>query len=271
MSLTQTSRPSRMKMDSLMARFMDEFSFNLAITPFEKERVYRLRYEVYCDELGYEKPADSSNKLEYDVYDQHSIHCLIEHRRTGTAAACTRLVMPSEDLPEPFGRLPMESYGGQSLNHSTLHPERLEKGSYYEISRLAVLRDFRIRARDSDVPGITGNQCQFTDEERETFPFLVSGLFLAGYALGRMSGKEIAFAMMEPRLPRLLALSGFHFTKVGETIEFHGSRSAYCITREQAEAGMQLELAPLYRHIQKALGPQLDRVLHGESTRVSAL
>src|SRR5690554_4311475 len=84
MSLTQTSRPSRMKMDSLMARFMDEFSFNLAITPFEKERVYRLRYEVYCDELGYEKPADSSNKLEYDVYDQHSIHCLIEHRRTGT-------------------------------------------------------------------------------------------------------------------------------------------------------------------------------------------
>lgn len=271
MPLTQTSRRNQMKADNLMARFIEEFCFKLAITPDEKNRAYRLRYKVYCDELGYEEPADSSKKLEYDVYDQHAIHCLIEHRRTDSAAACTRLIMPDENLPAPLGRLPMESYGGQSLNHPTLHPERLEKGVYYEISRLAVLKEFRTKTKDTEVPGLTDNKLIFTDKERETFPFLVSGLFLAGYALGCMSGKEIAFAMMEPRLPRLLALSGFHFTKVGETIDFHGQRSAYCITREQAEAGMQLALSPLYKHIQKELGPQLESILSAGTPRTCSL
>jgi len=63
--------------------------------------------------------------------------------------------------------------------------------------------------------------------------------------------------MMEPRLPRLLSMSGFHFTKVGDTIDFHGRRSAYCITREQAEAGMNRQLIPLYEHIRDQLEAQL--------------
>lgn len=271
MAQTQTSWKNREATDQLLARFVKEFRFCLATSPQEKQRIFRLRYDVYCEELGYEEPADSANGLEFDAYDQHAIHCLIEHRRTGLTAACTRLVMPNPSLPAPLDRLPLETYGGQSLTHPVLHPERLDKATYYEISRLAVARIFRSRIQDTEVPGITTNPHEFSASERETFPFLVSGLFLAGYALGRMSGKEIAFAMMEPRLPRLLAMAGFHFTKVGETIEFHGQRSAYCITREQADAGMQLALAPLYRHIQEVLGPQLERVLHGENTRVSAL
>ncbi|QJR00175.1 PEP-CTERM/exosortase system-associated acyltransferase [Halomonas sp. PGE1] len=271
MAQTQTSWKNREATDQLLARFVKEFRFCLATSPQDKKRIFRLRYDVYCEELGYEEPADSANGLEFDAYDQHAIHCLIEHRRTGLTAACTRLVMPNPSLPAPLDRLPLETYGGQSLTHPVLHPERLDKATYYEISRLAVARIFRSRIQDTEVPGITTNPHEFSASERETFPFLVSGLFLAGYALGRMSGKEIAFAMMEPRLPRLLAMAGFHFTKVGETIEFHGQRSAYCITREQADAGMQLALAPLYRHIQEVLGPQLERVLHGESTRVSAV
>lgn len=59
--------------------------------------------------------------------------------------------------------------------------------------------------------------------------------------------------MMEPSLPRLLALTGFHFTKVGETINFHGLRSAYYINKQQAETGLKQTLLPLYLHIQKTL------------------
>lgn len=271
MAPPQTSLRDREATDRLLTRFVNEFSFSLAITPQDKQRVFRLRYDVYCDELGYEEPAESYRKLEYDDYDQNAIHCLIEHQRTGLAAACTRLVMPNPDLTSPLDKLPMESYGGSSLTHPSLHPERLDKGTYYEISRLAVARAFRSRINGAEVPGITHNPHEFSTSERATFPFLVSGLFLAGYALGSMSGKKVAFAMMEPRLPRLLAMAGFNFTKVGETIEFHGQRSAYCITREQAEAGMQHTLAPLYRHIQQTLGPQLEQALHEESARLCSL
>ena len=80
----------------------------------------------------------------------------------------------------------------------------------------------------------------FSTEERQLFPLLATGLFVTGYALGRQLGKIQVFAMMEPSLPRLLALTGFHFTKVGETINFHGRRSAYYINKQQAESGLKL-------------------------------
>lgn len=241
---------------------MREFRFILALTPQDLQRIYRLRHDVYCVELAYEEPTDRHNHLEYDAHDEMAIHCLIEHRRTGLAAACTRLVMPHPECPPPLNRLPLESYGGRSLTHPELHPQRLPADSYYEISRLAVARAFRTRIKGGEVPGISDTPHDFTPEERETFALLISGLFLAGYALGRMSGKNLAFAMMEPRLPRLLAMAGFHFTKVGDPINLHGQRSAYCLNREQAEAGMHRRLLPLYRHIQKELRPQLDALLH---------
>ncbi|WP_108445489.1 PEP-CTERM/exosortase system-associated acyltransferase [Halomonas denitrificans] len=242
---------------SLLEQFMNEFIFKLAISAQEKERIYRLRYDIYCEELGYEEPRDPSKKLEWDIHDQNSIHCFIEHRRTGLIAGCVRLVIPNPSSPPPLNQLPLQSYGYQSLTHPTLHPDHLPPESYYEISRLAVNRIFRSKIQDNDVPGVSGNPAVFTPQEKQIFPLLVSGLFLAGYALGRMTGKIQVFAMMEPRLPRLLAMSGFHFTKVGETIDFHGRRSAYYIDSQQAEKGMHAALMPLYLHIRHELSPQL--------------
>lgn len=258
MTSCAAARDTQKSANERLTHFMQEFRFRLAASKQEKHRIYRLRYEIYCEELAYEQPANGSSRLEYDLYDQNALHCLIEHRRTGLAAACTRLVMPEPGGPPPLDKLPMESYGARSLTHPYLHPEKLPTESYYEISRLAIARNFRPKIKDSEVPGITVNPYGFSQEERATFPILVSGLFLAGYALGRMSDKDMAFAMMQPKLPRLLAMAGFHFTKVGDTIDFHGQRSAYCIGREQAETGMKKELQPLFRYIQDELEPQLE-------------
>ncbi|WP_290789547.1 PEP-CTERM/exosortase system-associated acyltransferase [Halomonas sp.] len=245
-------------MKPLLERFMKDFSFQIASSESERQQVYRLRYDVYCEELQGIDPVDPERRLEYDIFDRDALHCLIYHRRTGLAAACTRLVMPQENAPAPLDKLPLQSYAGSSLYPSGLHPERLGKNSYYEISRLAIALQFRLRLKGNEVPGVTDNPYFFTIEEKEIFSLLVSGLFLTGYALGCLTGKNFAFAMMEPRLKRLLAISGFHFTQVGETINLHGQRSAYCITREQAEAGMEHNLLPLYRHIQEVLSPQLE-------------
>lgn len=256
---------------ALVDRFIQEFRFKLCITYYEKQLAYRLRHDVYCEELQYEEPSDPIKKLEFDIHDQNSIHCLIEHRRTGVVAGCVRVVIPQTSSPYPLNQLPLQSYGSQSLTHAELHPDRLAPDSYYEISRLAVNRFFRIRAKDDatfkaasiakhDVPF-------FSPEERQLFPLLASGLFISGYALGRQLGKIQVFAMMEPSLPRLLALTGFHFTKVGETINFHGRRSAYYINKQQAENGLKKTLLPLYLHIQQTLTYQLEEMLaHDAST-----
>lgn len=69
--------------------------------------------------------------------------------------------------------------------------------------------------------------------------------------------------MMEARLPRLLSMSGLSFTRVGDTIDFHGRRSAYYIDQQRAEREMHPHLVPLYRHIQRTLAPQLPRAMPG--------
>lgn len=252
----------------LLSRFMSEFGFSLALTSRQKQRVYRLRHDIYCKEIGYAAPTERTG-LEFDLYDQHAIHCLIEHRRTGLVAGCTRLVMPLENAEPPLDRLPLESYGGNSLTHPHLHPAKLPKGSYYEISRLAIATPFRPRFMKHGPGDGEGPALAFSREERETFPLLLNGLFLAGYAIGDLSGKQLAFAMMEPRLSRLLSRSGFHFTRVGEAIDLYGQRSAYCIHRAQAESGMHADLRPLYRHITESLRPDLALAISGARHQVT--
>lgn len=260
MKTSASTNEAPQDMEPLLARFMDEFSFQLAVSEAEKEEVFRLRHDVYCEELKGIDPADLKRRLEYDVFDRNALHCLIRHRRTGLIAACTRLFMPQPGALPPLDKLPLQSYAEESLYSTPLHPDNLSKSSYYEISRLAIAREFRLRFKGNEVPGVTDNPHQFTEKEQEIFSFLVSALFLTGYAAGRLTGKSLAFAMMEPRLRRLLSMSGFYFTQIGEPINLHGRRSAYCINRQQAEAGMNRQLLPLYRHIQEQLSQQLERM-----------
>lgn len=251
----------------LLDRFRSGFRFRLATSDEDKRRIYRLRYEVYCEELGYEEPSDARERLEYDEYDQRSLHCLIEHRRSGKTAGCMRLVLPSTGADCLDTRLPLQSYAGQSFTHAALHPALLAKDEICEVSRLAISRPFRKGSvKDELEAGAKSTLLEFTQDEKRTFPVIVVGLFLATYALVGMTNRRHVFAMMEPKLPRLLAMSGFHFTQVGDTIDFHGKRSAFYIDQHQAEREIHAKLLPLYQHIQDELESQANL-----STRQRAL
>jgi N-acyl amino acid synthase of PEP-CTERM/exosortase system len=64
------------------------FSVVLADTPMLMEEVYRLRYQVYCNEQGFERPDDHASGLETDGYDHHSVHAALIHRDTGQVCGC---------------------------------------------------------------------------------------------------------------------------------------------------------------------------------------
>ncbi|GAA0626278.1 PEP-CTERM/exosortase system-associated acyltransferase [Halomonas beimenensis] len=245
----------------IFERFRDQFSFILAQDEETRRRIYRLRYDIYCEELGYEEPADPSRHLEQDEYDAHSIQCLIEHRQSGLAAGCMRLVLPEGPSDAGLPPLPLLQHCADSLNHDTLHPSRLRQEDVCEISRLAISPLFRRRSTDEEIEDIVKTRYAFTEAERQTFPLIVVGLFLATYSMLGLARRPHAFAMMEPRLPRLLRMSGFYFTRVGESIDFHGKRSAFYIDQRQVEKDMNRELLPLYRHIQAELTPQMPAAL----------
>lgn len=241
--------------------FNDNFSFSVAITESEKKRIYKLRHEVYCQEIGYHPPQLNEQKIESDQHDSHSIHCLIEHRRSGLAAGCLRLVLPAPHTEGKIKRLPLQDFGEKTLPHEVLHPAKLPYGSICEISRFAIARAFRHKAINHETLPQSSFDYEFTASDRKTFPLIVIALFLATYALVGLMKKRHVFAMMEPRLPRLLAMSGFKFTKIGETVEMHGKRNAFYIDHSKAEKEMNEELTPFYLHIRKTLEPQLKELL----------
>ncbi|WP_071942426.1 PEP-CTERM/exosortase system-associated acyltransferase [Halomonas aestuarii] len=256
---TPSEKPQkRTSAADLFDAFIKDFSFEVARSDAEKHRIFKLRHEVYCQEIGYHPPGISSKGEEVDSHDSHSIHCLIEHKKSGIAAGCLRLVLPAPRSEGRNHRLPLQDYGEGSLTHELLHPAKLPYESICEISRFAIARPFRHKPIKHEILDSENPSYQFTAEEKKTFPLIIVALFLATYALVGLTKKRHVFAMMESRLPRLLSMSGFNFTRVGESIEMHGTRSAFYIDHTKAEKEMHEDLMPLYLHIRRELAIQLE-------------
>jgi hypothetical protein len=62
--------------------------------------------------------------------------------------------------------------------------------------------------------------------------------------------------MMEPFLPRLLKRSGILFQRVGQDIEYHGTRAPFFITTQDALNNMKKDLRELYDFIHKIVRRQ---------------
>ncbi|MGM0913314.1 MAG: PEP-CTERM/exosortase system-associated acyltransferase [Pseudomonadota bacterium] len=247
-----------MPMRNIHEAFLDKYSLKLATTPAEKERVYRLRFNVYCQEIGYQPETFCQRSLELDAHDRHSIHCYLEHRASGLAAGCLRLVLPDPNAQRSENLLPLQEYGGRSLSHPWLHPSVLPESEICEISRFAIARAFRKKPIKNETLDPRSTGYIFTEQDKKTFPWIIISLFLATYSLVGLTGRRHVFAMMESRLPRLLAMSGFNFENVGEPIEMHGRRSAYYIDHSRAEKEIHEDLIPMYLCIKNQLAEQIS-------------
>lgn len=192
------------------------------------QEAFRIRYQVFCEELGFfQDTATPEEELEIDEFDPRSSHCIVHHRATGHPAGYVRLVHCGLDVSSR--RLPIELRFHDSLVHPSLHPARLDRGKICEISRLSVHAAFRRRA--SDKSSLHGDPAglQATEGDLRAFPLITVALFMGVLSMAIAQGKEHAFAMMEPRLSRLVKASGFAVSKVGEPREYYGLRTTYHI------------------------------------------
>jgi N-acyl amino acid synthase of PEP-CTERM/exosortase system len=220
-----------------VAGYMFHKYFNAVSAASEELRseVFRIRYDVYCDELRFEDPARFPDKQEIDPFDRFSLHCLLLHKASGAFAGCVRLVRVDPQAPAdplPFERLCKGRMYEDVL--ARLVPDRHKVG---EISRLAVRSSFRRRKGESSVPG------GVVEERRGNFggmrtPWIALGLYLSAAAIGLIKGLDGVFALMEPRLARRLGSYGIRFQQVGDPVEHRGERAPFFISRDDLYAGV---------------------------------
>ena len=202
----------------LCQHFSRYFSLVIADNSELLQEVYRIRYQVYCQELNYEPPTKFPDKMERDLYDRHSIHCLLKHKPTGKYAGCVRIIIPEKKTKKTA--FPWQKFADKIVYpHSTY-----EWTNVCEISRLAVIAEFRKRKGDSDLP--LGMLLPDRSGGQRRFPLIAMSLYWAAFCLALNLRLDI-FAIMEPRLARHLRRCGLSYCLVSELFELHGKRGIF--------------------------------------------
>jgi N-acyl amino acid synthase of PEP-CTERM/exosortase system len=185
------------------------FKRRLTVVPADSEelldRVFQLRFQVYCVERGFEDAAGHPEGRERDDDDRRSLHFLVLDRATGEAAGTVRLILPQIGNDLPVFRL-----------SGTCRPAvGLPQGSTAEVSRFAIAKAFRRQLEASWRRGNGG---------RTALPIITFGLIQAIVMMSAIGGITHIVAMMEPALLRLLRRMGIEFHPVGGLVEHHGLR-----------------------------------------------
>ncbi len=177
-----------------LAGALQDFTTEIVTDRDRLLEAFRLRYQVYCRERGFE-PGEGG--LETDAYDETSVHVLVRHRPTGQAIGTVRLVIPT--WKGPNSKLPME------LVTDIPRLRALPRARIAEVSRFAMSKE--LRAASASLGGLAR--------------------FALIRAIVQLSGAMRLThwcALMEPKLLRLLAMSGIYFKPVGALVEHHGLR-----------------------------------------------
>ena len=235
---------------------VDSFSEYFEIVPARskalRDTVFRIRYQVYAEELGWEEQSACPAGMETDRYDAHSLHCLLRHKPSAEFIGCVRLVLNNPLLPNELFPIEKTFDTDFTSTHPKLqtHP-RTQVG---EISRIAVLSSFRHRVGERNKPN-TDIEDPGTAKahERRRFPHIALGLYLAAGAMGIAEGKTCVYAMMEPKLARRLRIFGIKFEQLAEPIEHRGLRAPFMVTRENFSGGFAPPMAALLEHISEAV------------------
>ena len=212
-----------------------DFKFKKVDSEELLKEIYRVRYEVYCEECGFLPAADYPNGLEIDQFDEHSIHfaALADDAVIGTC------------------RLVKYSAHGYPLNEHckdlSINESEIPKPGLVEVSRLALRKSFRRRKEDgiyavesylkkSEGGILPENPADRTDQDRKRHtPVVILGLYKAMYHESRRVGFTHWYAAMEKKLWYSLKLFNFTFQEIGPLVDYYGPVIPYLGVIEQLE------------------------------------
>ncbi len=191
----------------------------IAETIEQKIEGFRLRYQVYSLERGFEP---GQNGLETDDHDCHSRHVLLRHTPSDKVIGTVRLVT----LPvwDPSATLPIEQ---------VCRPFRLAqlpRHQIAEVSRFALSKTLR---------SVVGEQSKQARLE------LIRGIVLLSHRIGI----RYWYALIEPKLLRLLQHSAIHFHQAGAVVDHHGTRQPSMVDLPEMLARVRREQPDTWQYL----------------------
>jgi N-acyl amino acid synthase of PEP-CTERM/exosortase system len=175
--------------------------------------VFRLRFQVYCLERGFENATAYPDGRERDHEDSRSSHFLVLYRPAddvdGAAVGTVRLILPRRGADLPVVKL---------LSTGERRKLDLPLNSTAEVSRFAVPRSFRKRLEHDLGKSLASGAA------KQALSLLNFWVIRAVTMMTADGGITHIVAMMEPALLRLLRRLGIEFHPMGRTIEHRGLR-----------------------------------------------
>lgn len=201
----------------LVEDYMQMFEVVFADTPALRQEAFKLRYQVYCLETGFENKDDFKDGLEKDIYDDQSLSSLLVHKDSGKVAGTVRLILPDANKEIlPAFKL------SEDLN--SLSDQFLPRATTAEISRFSISKDFRRRASDTHMANLGPGDNMQENSMHRIIPHITLGLMTAIVRMSLMQKLTHWTVVIEPTLQRLLRKLGIEFIPVGKIIEYHGRR-----------------------------------------------
>ncbi len=229
--------------------FSQYFEIRPALDAGSREDVFRIRHEVYCRDLGWEPVREDS--METDAYDAQAIHLLMTHKASGMLVGCTRLVLSDPDDRSKL--LPFEKSCAEVLDRSRFDPAALPRDQLGEISRLAVMRDFRQRKGEQTSALAMSNEDFEPRGPQSRFPFIPMGLYMGVAAVAYRLNIEYNFLLTEPRLAQHFARIGLNIEPAGGEIEHRGIRSPWLLRASQVIPNLRPLVKSMYDVIQQSI------------------
>lgn len=238
-------------------RFFEDFKLIFVNNAALMSHVHKIRYEIFCKELG--RKENGPEKIEEDEFDTYSFHYLLQHKPSRQYAGTMRMVLPPSNNPDLL--TPIEKYCLNAVDPNIINISKLPRGSFAEVSRLAVPKIFRNHTNNQKQIYTTSTNSNFgsTASNQYESPHASIGLYLTAAALFVLNQLDYIFIMIEPKLAHLLTHVGLHFEQMGEVVEYHGQRAPYYITPERLKKHLKPELKSLYYLITQQINNDLHR------------
>ncbi len=193
--------------------------------------IFKLRHDVYCIECAFLKQEDYFDGMEFDDYDDCSMH-FAAYTMDESLIGTVRLVQPRYAQSFPFEL------------HCTPFPDfqMPPRELCGEVSRLAVKRSHRRRRADSvlGIPGLAPAQDTHLSPEVErrdrSSPMLLLGMYREMYRHSRQQGIRYWFAAMERSLAFSLDKMGFGFKPIGPVADYYGAVTPFVLDLHELSA-----------------------------------
>jgi len=206
--------------------FDSNFEVFLADTEESKNIHYNIRYQVYCEEMGFENLEDFPQQMEFDEDDKKSVHFIVRNIATGQWVGATRLIYKRN------GQLPIE--------HSCTLDGKINYNDLFEtveISRLCIVKDVR-RGKDMDPPhGIVDTTNQMAEKnditelpsQNKLNRLIIWGMIHAIFEHCYNNKIQFCYFMVTSILAKVMMRGGLDFLSIGEACEHKGTRFPFRI------------------------------------------